>query len=157
MSKINARNVNDKLQCQISMPDVHVKYISDNTNPIQHLITANEGSAIALAVGQYLSTGQPSLVYMQNSGLGNAINPIISLASKKVWSIPMVLIIGWRGSYGIKDEPQHEQQGQVTEKFLKTIYSINQSFPNVSALLFKTVDDEIFILISTYKPCVLGM
>ena len=58
---------------------------------------------------------------MQNSGLGNAINPLISLAHKKVWAVPMVLIIGWRGSYGIKDEPQHIQQGKITKNFLNLL------------------------------------
>ena len=96
-------------------------YVSDNVDEENHIISANEGSAVGLATGYYLSTQKLALVYLQNSGLGNAINPIISLASKKVWSIPMVLIIGWRGSYGKKDEPQHKQQGQVTEKFLKLL------------------------------------
>ena len=94
-------------------------YISDNTNPIQHLITANEGSAVALAVGQYLSTGQPSLVYMQNSGFGNAINPLLSLADAEVYSVPMIVMIGWRGEPGVKDEPQHVKQGAIMEPLLE--------------------------------------
>tara|TARA_B100001059_G_scaffold236603_1_gene288180 strand:- start:9726 stop:10847 length:1122 start_codon:yes stop_codon:yes gene_type:complete len=93
-------------------------YISDNTTPNEHLITANEGSAVALAVGQYISTRQPSLVYMQNSGLGNAINPLLSLADAKVYGIPMLIMVGWRGEPGFKDEPQHTKQGEIMEHLL---------------------------------------
>ena len=89
--------------------------ISDNTAPDEHLITANEGSAVALAVGQYIATGKPSLVYMQNSGFGNAINPLLSLADAKVYGIPMLVMVGWRGEPGVKDEPQHIKQGEVME------------------------------------------
>lgn len=93
-------------------------YISDNTTPDQHHITANEGSAIALAAGQYIATGRPSLVYMQNSGFGNAINPLLSLADSEVYGIPMIVMIGWRGEPGVKDEPQHIKQGAVMEQLL---------------------------------------
>ncbi len=93
-------------------------YISDNVPSDKHLITANEGSAVALGVGQYLVSGNPSLVYMQNSGLGNAINPLLSLADELVYGIPMVVLIGWRGEPGVKDEPQHVKQGAVMEAML---------------------------------------
>lgn len=76
-----------------------------------HAIVANEGSAIALAAGYHLATGKVPLVYMQNSGLGNAINPLLSLADPKVYGVPMLLLIGWRGQPGKKDEPQHMVQG----------------------------------------------
>lgn len=89
-------------------------YISDNTTANQHLITSNEGSAVAFAVGQYISTGQPSLVYMQNSGFGNAINPLLSLADSKVYGVPMLVMVGWRGEPNVKDEPQHLKQGEIT-------------------------------------------
>ena len=94
-------------------------YISDNTSSDSHLITANEGSAVALAVGQYIATGQPSLVYMQNSGFGNAINPLLSLADSKVYGIPMIVMVGWRGEPGIIDEPQHVKQGTVMVQLLE--------------------------------------
>ena len=113
------------------------KELENNNKFITHLICPNEGSAIGSAIGYYAAKKKIPAVYMQNSGLGNAINPIISLASKKVWSIPMVLIIGWRGSYGIKDEPQHKQQGKVTEKFLKLLgieYQIYKDFNNSKAI-----------------------
>lgn len=93
-------------------------YISDNTKSNEHLITANEGSAVALGVGQYISSGKPSLVYMQNSGFGNAINPLLSLADAKVYGIPMLVMVGWRGEPGTKDEPQHIKQGEVMERLL---------------------------------------
>lgn len=81
----------------------------------EHIITANEGNAVALAMGHYLATGAPALVYMQNSGLGNTVNPIASLADPEVYGIPMLLMLGWRGEPGFKDEPQHIKQGRVTE------------------------------------------
>jgi phosphonopyruvate decarboxylase len=93
-------------------------YISDNVPPDKHLITANEGSAVALAVGQYIATQKPSLVYMQNSGFGNALNPLLSLADAKVYGIPMLVMVGWRGEPGVKDEPQHIKQGEVMERLL---------------------------------------
>lgn len=83
-----------------------------------HVAAAHEGSAAALAAGHYLATGAPAAVYMQNSGLGNAVNPLISLASREVYRIPMLLIIGWRGEPGIHDEPQHKFQGEITTDLL---------------------------------------
>ena len=88
-------------------------YVTDHMDDDAHVITANEGNAIALAAGHYLGTGEPALVYMQNSGLGNAVNPLLSLADEEVYSIPMLLMIGWRGEPGVKDEPQHVKQGRV--------------------------------------------
>lgn len=88
-------------------------YVTDNASESDHVITANEGNAIALASGHYLGTARPALVYMQNSGLGNAVNPLLSLADAEVYSIPMLLLIGWRGEPGVKDEPQHVKQGRV--------------------------------------------
>ena len=86
-----------------------------------HFVTGNEGSAVALAIGYFLSTNKIPCVYMQNSGLGNAINPLISIAHKKIYSIPMLLLIGWRGTPGIKDEPQHMVKGAITTKLLKLL------------------------------------
>ena len=73
----------------------------------QHVIAANEGAAVGLAAGHYLATGNPAVVYMQNSGIGNAVNPICSLVNDKVYAIPVLFIIGWRGEPGVHDEPQH--------------------------------------------------
>lgn len=94
-------------------------FVSDNTSQKEHIITANEGSAVAFAVGNYLASGELSLVYMQNSGFGNAINPLISIADDKVYSIPMLLMVGWRGEPGIKDEPQHKKQGEIMIDLIK--------------------------------------
>ena len=91
----------------------------DVEKKFEHLILTNEGSAISAGVGYYLSTKKIPAVYMQNSGLGNSLNPIISIAHKKVYRIPLFLIIGWRGAPNLKDEPQHLVQGKVTKQFLK--------------------------------------
>lgn len=88
-------------------------YVTDHVADDSHVITANEGNAIALAAGHFLGTGRPALVYMQNSGLGNAVNPLLSLADEEVYGIPMLLMVGWRGEPGVKDEPQHVKQGRV--------------------------------------------
>ena len=77
----------------------------------QHIISANEGGAVALALGYHLATRKVPLVYLQNSGLGNIINPLLSLADPEVYSVPLVLVIGWRGEPGVHDEPQHKKTG----------------------------------------------
>ena len=86
-----------------------------------HVITANEGNAVAMAIGHFLGTGRHAAVYMQNSGLGNATNPLVSLAAPEIYRVGMLLIIGWRGEPGQKDEPQHLLQGQISEEMLKTM------------------------------------
>ena len=96
-------------------------YITDNTDADNHIIAANEGNAISLGIGYYLATKKVPLIYLQNSGLGNAINPILSLADPDVYSIPMILLIGWRGEPNVKDEPQHLKQGKVTTDLLDTM------------------------------------
>ena len=88
--------------------------ITDNTPQNHHIITANEGNALAVASGYYLATKKPSVVYMQNSGLGNIVNPLMSLTDEAVYQIPALLIIGWRGEPNCSDEPQHIKQGQKT-------------------------------------------
>jgi len=87
--------------------------------PPRHIIATNEGSAVGLAIGHYLATGRPALIYMQNSGLGNAVNPVISLADPQVYGLPMIFMVGWRGEIledgkQLRDEPQHVKQGQIT-------------------------------------------
>lgn len=79
-----------------------------------HVIAANEGNSVGLAVGYHLSTGSIPLIYMQNSGIGNTVNPLISLAHESVYSIPMVILAGWRGEPNRKDHPQHTKQGELT-------------------------------------------
>ena len=84
-----------------------------------HIIAANEGNCTALAAGYHLATGKVPAVYMQNSGEGNIINPVASLLNDKVYAIPMIFIVGWRGEPGVHDEPQHIYQGEVTVKLLE--------------------------------------
>lgn len=96
-------------------------YITDHILVQNNIIAANEGSAVALATGYYLATQKIPLVYMQNSGIGNAVNPLLSLVDKDVYHIPMILLIGWRGEPNVKDEPQHIKQGKVTLPLLETM------------------------------------
>jgi len=86
-----------------------------------HIIAANEGNAIALASGYHLAKEKIPLVYMQNSGIGNAVNPLLSLCDPQVYSIPLILLIGWRGQPGVSDEPQHLKQGEIQLDLLKTM------------------------------------
>jgi len=98
-----------------------LKYIQDNAGEGKHIITANEGLAIGLATGYHLSTGKLPLVYLQNSGLGNTINPLTSLADKEMYAIPVLLMIGWRGRPGTGDEPQHLKSGRITIPLLEVL------------------------------------
>jgi len=107
------------------VPDSQLKALCNylmNTYGIDshhHIIAANEGNCTALAAGYHLATGKVPVVYMQNSGEGNIINPVASLINEKVYAIPMIFIIGWRGEPGVHDEPQHIYQGEVTIKLLE--------------------------------------
>jgi len=96
------------------------KYLQKKNNK-NHIIATNEGSAVSIGIGYYLATKRIPIVYMQNSGLSNAINPLISVANKNVYSIPLILIIGWRGSPLKKDEPQHKEKGKITEELLNLL------------------------------------
>ncbi len=102
------------------VPDSQLKGLCDTlyatygVESKQHIVAANEGNAIALCAGHYLATGRPGLCYMQNSGLGNAVNPIASLMDGQVYGLPCLMVVGWRGEPGVHDEPQHVKQGQVT-------------------------------------------
>ncbi len=89
-------------------------YVTDNAPAEKHIISANEGSATALASGYHFATGKIPLIYMQNSGEGNMINPLLSLVDPDVYSVPLLILIGWRGEPGVHDEPQHVKQGKVT-------------------------------------------
>lgn len=106
------------------VPDSQLKPLCDNLYVKyglgkQHIIAANEGAAVGIAAGHYISTGKPALVYLQNSGIGNIINPVASLLDEKVYAIPCVFVVGWRGEPGVKDEPQHVFQGEVTVQLLE--------------------------------------
>ena len=106
------------------VPDSVLKelsYFLQSKSKKNHIIATNEGSAVSLGIGHYLSTKKVPCIYMQNSGLSNALNPLISIAHEKVYSIPLILVIGWRGSPSIKDEPQHNVKGRITESILKLL------------------------------------
>lgn len=109
-------------------------YIEENED---NIIAANEGNAVGLATGYHLTTSKYPLVYLQNSGLGNIVNPVTSLTHEKVYSIPIVYIIGWRGQPGVHDEPQHKKQGKITLDLLElldidyTVIDKNSTFEDI--------------------------
>jgi len=109
------------------VPDSQLKALCDcliskyGVDGVHHVIAANEGNCVALAAGYHLATGKVPVVYMQNSGIGNAVNPIASLLNDKVYAIPCIFVIGWRGEPGIHDEPQHVFQGEITMKLLEDL------------------------------------
>ena len=109
----------------VGVPDSLLKnfcsFIDLNVENKNHIIAANEGNAIAIGAGHYIASKKIPLVYMQNSGFGNAINPLLSLCDKDVYSIPMLLLIGWRGEPGLNDEPQHVKQGSVQQNLFDSI------------------------------------
>lgn len=141
------------------VPDSTLKeicaYITQNTNKEEHIITANEGNAIALASGYHLATNKIPLVYMQNSGLGNAVNPLTSLTDKEVYEIPILLIIGWRGQPGIKDEPQHIKKGKITLDLLNILdipfEIVNKEFDIAKKQIKKIISK----IKETNSPCAL--
>lgn len=96
-------------------------YVDAALPPENHVISANEGSAVGLAAGHHLATGTVPVVYLQNSGLGNTVNPLLSLADSEVYGLPVVVVIGWRGEPGVKDEPQHVKQGRVTPALIEAM------------------------------------
>ena len=96
-------------------------YLTENSESTKNIIAANEGGAIGLAAGHYLATKEIPVVYMQNSGIGNAVNPLLSLADEDVYRIPILLIVGWRGEPNIHDEPQHVKQGKITIPLFDTM------------------------------------
>jgi phosphonopyruvate decarboxylase len=119
-------------------------FVTDSMSKDHHIIAANEGNAIAIASGHYLGTGQPALVYMQNSGIGNAINPLLSLADSEVYSLPMLLMIGWRGEPGVSDEPQHIKQGRVMTNLLDALeipwYSFGADTKSPKKIITKAIN-----------------
>ncbi|MDA3850446.1 MAG: phosphonopyruvate decarboxylase [Spirochaetaceae bacterium] len=140
--------IENKIDFFCGVPDSLLKnicaYIKDHTDEQHHIITANEGSAIALASGYFMGSSKPALVYMQNSGIGNAVNPLVSLCDKSIYAIPMILMIGWRGEPGVKDEPQHLKQGEITPALLETLqipYSIiGPATQNIEKILSNAVE-----------------
>lgn len=116
---------NSGIDFYAGVPDSLLKnlcaYITDHADAAHNIIAANEGGAMGLAAGHYLATGQIPVVYMQNSGEGNIINPLASLTDSDVYNIPVLMVIGWRGKPGVHDEPQHVKQGKVTTGLLNVM------------------------------------
>ncbi len=121
INKLEEKNIN----FYTGVPDSLLKnicaYITEHLPREKNIIAANEGGAMGIAAGYHLATGKIPVVYMQNSGEGNIINPLASLTDKEVYNIPVLLLIGWRGRPGVKDEPQHVKQGKVTTGLLNTM------------------------------------
>ena len=116
--------VSKNISFYCGVPDSILKFFTeqiDLNKKLKNIITVNEGSSVALAAGYYLSSNKIPCVYMQNSGLGNAINPLASIVHKKVYSLPMLLMIGWRGALKEKDELQHKVKGEITKKILSSL------------------------------------
>ena len=106
------------------VPDSVLKELSNflqDKNKKQHVVATKEGSAVAIGIGHYLSTTKIPTIYMQNFVLSNAITPLLSIDLEKVTSMPLILVIGWRGSPKTNDEPQHNAKGKVTEEILKLL------------------------------------
>lgn len=118
----------------------------------RHLIAVNEGGSVALAAGHYLATGRPALVYMQNSGQGNAVNPLLSLADSAVYGIPMILLIGWRGEPGSQDEPQHKAQGELTIPLLDTLRIPSKVLPEDPSSAIDTVAGMLMLAQEHHGP-----
>jgi len=125
-AKLFIDTLKEEFNCSFftGVPDSQLKelcyYLTQNESE-NHLICANEGNAVAVAAGEYLSTGRISVVYLQNSGLGNIVNPVASLLNNKVYGIPCIFVVGWRGEPEVKDEPQHIFQGEITLDLLNVL------------------------------------
>jgi len=146
-------NINNFIKCLkgngfnfvTGVPDSLLKDLCfefENQYKKNHVVAANEGVAVAIGIGYHLKTGKIPTIYLQNSGLGNMINPILSLADPKVFNIPLLIIMGWRGERSkiLKDEPQHMTQGNLTENFLKLMnikYNIVSKNSNYKAIINK--------------------
>ncbi len=130
-------------------------YISDHTDASNNIIAANEGGAVGLATGYHLATGKVPLVYLQNSGIGNCVNPFLSLTDPEVYSIPMLVMIGWRGGPGVHDEPQHIKQGKVTLGLLQSLDVDYFILPDNLIGASSTINDAIQLATEKNRPVAL--
>lgn len=126
-------------------------YLKDNVPEERNIIAANEGAAIGLAAGYHLATGQIPVVYMQNSGLGNTVNPLLSLTDEEVYNIPVLLLIGWRGEPGKHDEPQHVKQGKVTIPLLNAMGIRNMVMAAEESALATQLDEAVTYMNATHR------
>ena len=164
MSRINPLTLFNYLKANsinfyTGVPDSLLKELNNvillNTEKEKHIITANEGSAIALASGYHFATKEIPLVYLQNSGIGNIINPLMSLVSKDVYAIPMLIVIGWRGEPGENDEPQHITQGGCMIDLIKSLNITYDILPNNEDEAKQIVDKSLKIIKETSSPHIL--
>ena len=120
-----------------------------NDNSLAYVSSANEGDALATAAGAAIG-GERSVVMMQNSGLGNAISPITSLAY--VFRIPMIIITTHRGAPGVKDEPQHELMGKITGELFDTMQVPWETFPGEKSFIQPALDRAISYIQEQNRP-----
>lgn len=130
-------------------------YMADHVDNHHYIIAANEGGAVGLAAGYHLATGRIGMVFMQNSGEGNAINPLASLTDKDVYNIPVLLLIGWRGEPGVHDEPQHVKQGKVTLPLLDVMGIRHALLSKDEAEAAQQVKDAVRYMTETNEPSAL--
>ncbi len=129
-------------------------YLADHAGD-KYVVAANEGGAVALACGYHLATGKVPLVYLQNSGQGNTINPLLSLAGRDVYSIPMLLLIGWRGEPGTQDEPQHIKQGEVTVSLLQATDIPHRVLPREPEAARRCIKESLEVATAENRPVAL--
>ena len=138
------------------VPDSTLKQFCDGIENYQgelsHYVAANEGAAVGLAIGSFLASGKPACVYMQNSGIGNAVNPLLSLTDSDVYGIPLLLIIGWRGEPGVKDEPQHVKQGKTTLPLLETMGIEYQVLDTDTSTALTQLEHAAAYMVETSRP-----
>ena len=116
----------------------------------RNIIAANEGNAIGIAAGHYFATKEIPLVYMQNSGEGNAVNPLVSLVDRNVYAVPMILLIGWRGQGDSEpNHPQHKRQGEITTSLLDILHIPFTVLTDDNDEFVKTVEKAVRYCIET--------
>jgi phosphonopyruvate decarboxylase len=164
MSKLNPNNFYNYLKSNninfyTGVPDSLLKELNNvillKTEEKYHIITANEGSAIAVATGYHFATKKIPLVYLQNSGTGNIINPLMSLVSKDVYSVPMLILIGWRGEPGVKDEPQHITQGSCMIDLINSLNITYDILPSSEEEANQIIDKSLKLIKEESKPHIL--
>jgi phosphonopyruvate decarboxylase len=131
------------------------KHVHDALPRAQHVITANEGAAVGLALGHHLRTSEVAAVYLQNSGFGNTVNPVLSLADPDVYGVPMLVIVGWRGQPGVKDEPQHVKQGRVQTALLDALELPWAVLPSDPVAAERTVEETLRAAVEGSTPAFL--
>jgi len=129
-----------------------LNYLGQNHPPNQNIVAANEGTAVAIASGYHLATKKFPVVFMQNSGIGNAVNPLLSLVDPRVYKIPMLLLMGWRGEPGKKDEPQHKVQGEVMTSMMEDLNLTFEVLPDYEEGVAAALDLALYHLKTRGTP-----